>query len=79
MGVAALPGTQNQPHDCRPYTSDGKLTTANRYSIRALTQQHDSGTDDTEMLQKFIGYVNTAAQYNNSTNGTADTKSICST
>ena len=60
MGVALFQ-YQNQPHDCRPYTSDGKLTTANRYSIRALTQQHDSGTDDTEMLQKFIGYVNTAS------------------
>jgi len=75
-GSGSSSSTQNQPPDCRPYTSDGKLTTANRYSIRALTQQHDSGTDDTEMLQKFIGYVNTAAQYNNSTNGTAALKAF---
>jgi peptidoglycan/xylan/chitin deacetylase (PgdA/CDA1 family) len=75
-GSGSSSSTQNQPPDCRPYTSDGKLTTANRYSIRALTQQHDSGTDDTEMLQKFIGYVNKAAQYNNSTNGTAALKAF---
>ena len=75
-GSGSSSSTQNQPPDCRPYTSDGKLTTANRYSIRALTQQHDSDTDDTEMLQKFIGYVNKAAQYNNSTNGTAALKAF---
>jgi peptidoglycan/xylan/chitin deacetylase (PgdA/CDA1 family) len=77
-GSGSSSSTQNQPADCRPYTSDGKLTSANRYSIRGLTQKHDSGTDDTEMLQKFIGYVNTAAQYNNenSTNGTAGLKAF---
>jgi Polysaccharide deacetylase len=69
----------NQFGDCRTYTSDGKLTSANRYSIRALSQQHVNGKhfyNDTQMLQRFVDEVNTAAKYNdkvnnNSTNGTA--------
>ena len=70
-------GGSNQFGDCRTYASDGKLTSANRYSIRALSQQHVNGkhfTDDTQMLQKFVDEANTAAKYNvnnNSTNGTA--------
>jgi peptidoglycan/xylan/chitin deacetylase (PgdA/CDA1 family) len=69
----------NQFGDCRTYTPDGKLTSANRYSIRALSQQHVNGKhfyNDTQMLQRFVDEVNTAAKYNdkvnnNSTNGTA--------
>jgi Polysaccharide deacetylase len=69
----------NQFGDCRTYTSDGKLTSANRFSIRALSQQHVNGKhfyNDTQMLQRFVDEVNTAAKYNdkvnnNSTNGTA--------
>jgi hypothetical protein len=70
-------GGSNQFGDCRTYASDGKLTSANRYSIRALSQQHVNGkhfSDDTQMLQRFVDEVNTAAKYNvnnNSTNGTA--------
>jgi hypothetical protein len=72
-------GGSNQFGDCRTYTSDGKLTSANRYSIRALSQQHVNGKhfyNDTQMLQRFVDEVNTAAKYNdkvnnNSTNGTA--------
>lgn len=72
-------GGSNQFGDCRTYTSDGKLTSANRYSIRALSQQHVDGKHfytDTQMLQRFVDEVNTAAKYNdkvnnNSTNGTA--------
>jgi peptidoglycan/xylan/chitin deacetylase (PgdA/CDA1 family) len=79
-GSGSSSSLQTQFTDCRTYTADGKLTSANRYSIRALTQQNSNGkhsSDDTPM-QKFIGYVNKAAQYNNenSTNGTAALKAI---
>jgi peptidoglycan/xylan/chitin deacetylase (PgdA/CDA1 family) len=56
-----------QQNDCRTFTDDGKLTFANRYSIKSWAHQHlQDGLiyDDTQMFQKFVEVVNSQNNYN---------------
>jgi len=59
-----------QQNDCRTFTDDGKLTFANRYSIKSWAHQHvQDGLiyDDTQMFQKFVEVVNSQNDYNKDT------------
>jgi hypothetical protein len=72
--------------DCRTYSNDGKLTSANRYSIRSWTHRHIDGSftsqegmcasvchsyNYTQMLQNFIAAINSQLQHYNK-NGIVD-------
>ena len=57
----------HQQNDCRTFSDDGKLTFANRYSIKSWAHQHNqdgSVYDDTQMFQKFVDVVNSQNNYN---------------
>ncbi|HVD08132.1 MAG TPA: polysaccharide deacetylase family protein, partial [Nitrososphaeraceae archaeon] len=65
------PGIQPSQADCRTYTDKDRLTYANRYTVRAWSQdatRNENSYSDTVMLDKFIKIVNSQTKYNN--NGT---------
>jgi peptidoglycan/xylan/chitin deacetylase (PgdA/CDA1 family) len=54
--------------DCRTYTDKDDLTYANRYTVRAWSQdatRNENFYGDTVMLDKFIKIVNSQKKYNN--------------
>jgi peptidoglycan/xylan/chitin deacetylase (PgdA/CDA1 family) len=54
--------------DCRTYTDKDDLTYANRYTVRAWSQdatRNENSYGDTVMLDKFIKIVNSQTKYNN--------------
>jgi peptidoglycan/xylan/chitin deacetylase (PgdA/CDA1 family) len=54
--------------DCRTFTDKDGLTYANRYTVRAWSQdatRNENSYNDTVMLDKFIKIVNSQTKYNN--------------
>ena len=54
--------------DCRTYTDKDALTYANRYTVRAWSQdatRNENSYSDTVMLDEFIKIVNSQTKYNN--------------
>src|SRR4249920_1707177 len=62
------PQIQPTQTDCRTYTDKNRLTYANRYTVRAWSQdatRNENSYNDTVMLDKFIKIVNSQKKYNN--------------
>ena len=62
------PQIQPTQTDCRTYTDKDALTYANRYTVRAWSQdatRNENSYNDTVMLDKFIKIVNSQTKYNN--------------
>jgi peptidoglycan/xylan/chitin deacetylase (PgdA/CDA1 family) len=62
------PKIQPTQTDCRTYTDKNGLNYANRYTVRAWSQdatRNENSYNDTVMLDKFIKIVNSQTKYNN--------------
>jgi hypothetical protein len=62
------PQIQPTQADCRTYTDKDALTYANRYTVRAWSQdatRNENSYNDTVMFDKFIKIVNSQTKYNN--------------
>ena len=62
------PTVQPRQTDCRTYTDGNDLTYANRYTIRAWSQdagRAENTISDSMMVDKFIRVVNSQTKYNN--------------
>ena len=58
--------------DCRTYDENGKLTSANRYSIREWTHNAKDMKFDynsTDIFNNFVQVVNSQSKYNDNKNG----------
>lgn len=70
--LAALIITPSQQTDCRTYSEDGKLTSANRYSIREWNHNAKDVKFDynsTAIFNNFVQVVNSQSKYNENKNG----------
>jgi peptidoglycan/xylan/chitin deacetylase (PgdA/CDA1 family) len=67
-----LVSSSHQQTDCRTFDEDGKLTSANRYSIREWNHNaKDSKFDhnSTAIFNEFVKVVNSQSKYNDNNNG----------
>jgi hypothetical protein len=65
--LAALLVSPSHQTDCRTYTEDGKLTSANRYSIREWNHNAKDMKFDynsTAIFSNFVQVVNSQSKYN---------------